>query len=151
VSVKILIGDCREVLRTLPDESVHCVVTSPPYWGLRDYGVDGQLGLEPEHTAYVSAMVEVFREVRRVLRDDGTLWLNLGDSYASPGNRKNGEGEIRNLSTDKFHGGAAHLEQRRTVGNFMGLKSKDLVGIPWRVALALQADGWYLRQDINLE
>src|SRR3990167_8604392 len=83
VSVRILLGDCREVLKTLPDESVHCVVTSPPYWGLRDYGVEGQLGLESTPQEYVEKMIAVFREVRRVLRDDGTLWLNLGDSYAS--------------------------------------------------------------------
>ena len=112
-SHKILHGDCIETLRMLPDCSVHSVVTSPPYWNLRDYGHDGQIGLESTPEAYVARMVEVFREVRRVLRDDGTLWLNLGDSYNAP-----------------------------------GLKPKDLVGIPWRVAFALQADGWWLRQDI---
>ena len=101
-------GDVRDILPTLDSESVQCVVTSPPYWGLRDYGMDGQIGLEPTPEEYVTTMVEVFREVKRVLRDDGTLWLNLGDSF-----------------TDK-----------------------NLVGIPWRVAFALQADGWYLRSDI---
>ena len=107
--LKVLIGDCREQMRALPDRSVQTCVTSPPYFGLRDYGVEGQLGLEPTPGEFVAAMVEVFREVRRVLADDGTLWLNLGDSY-----------------------GAA----------------KQLIGIPWRVAFALQEDGWYLRQDI---
>ena len=105
----ILHGDCLEKLKTLADSSVDCVVTSPPYWGLRDYGVPGQLGLEATPEEYVARMVEVFREVRRVLKPEGTLWLNLGDSYG---------------------------------------KVKQLVGIPWRVAFALQADGWYLRQDI---
>jgi len=101
-------------MRGLPDQSVHTCVTSPPYFGLRDYGHDGQIGLEPTPGVFVAKLVEVFREVRRVLRDDGTLWLNLGDSYARQ----------------------------------EGLKPKDLIGIPWRVAFALQADGWYLRQDI---
>ena len=106
---EILIGDATETLRTLPDQSVHCCVTSPPYFGLRDYGRDGQIGLEETPEAFVESLVEVFREVRRVLRDDGTVWLNLGDSYG---------------------------------------KAKQLIGIPWRVTFALQADGWYLRQDI---
>jgi DNA modification methylase len=128
---------------------VHCVVTSPPYWGLRDYGVAGQIGLESSFADYVALIVDVFREVRRVLRGDGTLWLNLGDSYASGGNTRSGQGEVRNLSTAKFQGGTAHLlAQRRTTGITDGLKPKDLCGIPWRVAFALQADGWYLRQDI---
>jgi len=96
----------------------------------------------------VAKLMEVFREVRRVLRNDGVLWLNLGDSYANPGNKRNGDGEDRNLRTAKFHGGSAHLNQRRTVGDFPGLKPKDLIGIPWRVAFALQADGWWLRSDI---
>lgn len=146
--IRIEIGDCRDILKTLPDNSVHCCVTSPPYYGLRDYGVDGQIGLEQTPEEYVSELVGVFREVKRVLRNDGTLWLNLGDSYAHPGNKRTGEGEARNLKTETFHGGKAHLEQRRTIGEFPGLKPKDLIGIPWRVAFALQADGWYLRQDI---
>ncbi len=113
----ILHADVMAGLASMPDESIQCVMTSPPYWGLRDYGIEGQIGLEPTPEAYVEKMVEVFREVRRVLRDDGTLWLNLGDCYA------------RSRSA-------------------WGLKPKDLVGIPWRVAFALQADGWYLRSDI---
>jgi len=141
--VNILQGDAREVLPTLPDESVQCVVTSPPYWGLRDYGVEGQLGLEDTPAAYVSQMVAVFREVRRVLTADGTLWMNLGDSYSSTGGTGN-QGK---------HGARCNRThtQRNILGNTAesaGLKPKDLVGIPWRVAFALQADGWYLRQDI---
>jgi len=141
--IKILQGDCRAVLPTLPAASAHCCVTSPPYWGLRDYGCAGQLGLEPSPAAYVAAMVEVFREVRRVLRDDGTLWLNLGDSYA--GYHGNGKCADEDAPSNK----AGYVENMRssTVGT-SGLKQKDLVGIPWRVAFALQADGWYLRQDI---
>jgi DNA modification methylase len=132
-------GDCIEVLRTLPDESVQCCVTSPPYWGLRDYGHDSQIGLEATPEAYVGRMVEVFREVRRVLREDGTLWLNLGDSYA--GNATSG-------GQNKNDGGPAVRVSGVPTKTGDNLKPKDLVGIPWRVALALQADGWYLRQDI---
>ena len=109
MGVQILIGDVRQRLKDLPDESVHCVVTSPPYFGLRDYGHAGQIGLEPTPDAFVAAMVEVFREVRRLMRRDATCWINLGDSYGP---------------------------------------NKQLLGIPWRVAFALQADGWWLRQDI---
>jgi hypothetical protein len=139
-------GDCRAVLASLPVESVHMVCTSPPYWGLRDYGSAGQLGLEPTPEQYVANMVAVFREVRRVLRADGTLWLNLGDSYAShdPGGYR--EGEFLNPGGRPPVKGQA----RNRAGNYRpsGLKPKDLVGIPWRVAFALQADGWYLRSDI---
>ena len=137
----ILVGDALEQLRTLPDESVHCVVTSPPYWGLRDYGEPGQLGLEPTPDEYVANMVEVFREVRRVLRADGTLWINLGDSYAQSG-VSGPQGKSGDRSSRTF---TAEGAQARSVS---GLKPKDLVGIPWRVAFALQADDWYLRSDI---
>ena len=188
-------GDCRAVLATLPTQSVHCCVTSPPYFGLRDYGtatwdggdpncdhkqgrngsgradgivddrgqrnrdgvgsmggdcnkcgairIDSQIGLEATPDAYVAELVAVFREVRRVLRDDGTLWLNLGDSYNNfrvskgPGQAVHGR--------DKLNGKPAPDSGRR---GWKGLKEKDLIGIPWRVAFALQADGWYLRQDI---
>jgi DNA modification methylase len=148
VSTDILHGDCREVLATLPAESVQCCVTSPPYWGLRDYGVPGQLGLEKTPDEYVAKMVEVFRAVRRVLRDDGTLWLNLGDSYAG------GNGVGRNDAGRNFTGGGGNKlgsgnpGRQGTHERLTGLKPKDLVGIPWRVAFALQADGWYLRSDI---
>ena len=180
-------GDCREVMAGMDAGSVHCVVTSPPYWGLRDYGtasweggdpgcdhtairrpvagdksftnggtsrdkpretcrlcgarrVDRQLGLEATPEEYVASMVAVFREVRRVLRDDGTLWLNLGDSYANDGKWGG--------STGGKHVAALHGEPVGRAKRETGLKPKDLVGIPWRVAFALQADGWYLRSDI---
>ena len=134
-------GDALEMLRGLPSESVNCVVTSPPYWGLRDYGADGQLGLEATPEEYVAAMVAVFREVRRVLRDDGTLWLNIGDSYTSGG---------RDYRAADTLGGkiSKGREMSSRAGTPYGLKPKDLVGIPWRAAFALQADGWYLRSDI---
>jgi len=151
MSYRILQGDVLERLAELPDESVQCVVTSPPYWGLRDYGVPGQIGLEATPEEYVAKMVEVFREVRRVLRKDGTLWLNLGDSYA-------GTGAVAGEGWDG-HGGIVGSRAQwakgagKGIGNKRhhppsGLKPKDLCGIPWRVAFALQADGWWLRSDI---
>lgn len=144
--VDVYHGDALSVLRELPSESVHCVVTSPPYWGLRDYGVEGQLGLEATPEEYVSKMVEVFREVRSVLRDDGTLWLNLGDCYATgggsvgrcPGGGEQGERFLRQ--------GMINTQPNRMP--LEGLKPKDLCGIPWMLAFALRADGWYLRSDI---
>lgn len=181
MTVRILIGDVRTKLAEIPDESVHCVVTSPPYWGLRDYGTVGQLGLEATYPEYVETIVAVFREVRRVLRADGTLWLNMGDSYAS----SNGSDAERSRST--LQGGRSTQAQARSAGPSMSapsgrghrgrheaaaagkqsarvaamgpvtqpnrmpqpnLKPKDLGGIPWRVAFALQDDGWWLRQDI---
>ncbi len=135
---KIYQGDALKVLKTFPVESIHCCVTSPPYWGLRDYGIEGQLGLESTPEEYVTKMVEVFREVKRVLRDDGTLWLNLGDSY-------NGSG---GAGGDYSKGGLKEGQPKYPGRKVATLKPKDLVGIPWRVAFALQADGWYLRQDI---
>ncbi len=140
----ILQGDCRAVLQTLPAGSVHCCVTSPPYFGLRDYGVAGQIGLEPTPDEYVEELVSVFREVRRVLRGDGTLWLNLGDSYAANGS----SGLNVSKPSAAFHGGRNDTRERRAKSVPTGLKPKDLIGIPWRVAFALQADGWYLRSDI---
>ena len=147
----ILIGDVRQRLAELPDQSVQCVVTSPPYWGLRDYGNDGQLGLESTPEAYVENMVAVFREVRRVLADDGVCWLNLGDSYKPSGNgsTKKGFNERyfgQEFANNKQGADAGHLDRSKFKAE--GLKPKDLVGIPWRVAFALQADGWWLRQDI---
>ena len=144
----ILIGDCVESMRGLPDQSVHTCVTSPPYFGLRDYGHDGQIGLEPTPDQFVGKLVEVFREVKRVLRDDGTLWLNLGDSYASYRDGKATPDTTRGDDTGTLvPKGAA---KNRMASTFAGssIKHKDLIGIPWRVAFALQADGWYLRQDI---
>lgn len=142
MSVRILIGDVREKLAELPDESVHCVVTSPPYWGLRDYGVEGQIGLEGHFKTYVMELVHVFAEVRRVLRFDGTAWVNLGDSYANDG-KWGGETGGKQAYLDDANRKRVGREKRTT-----GLKEKDLVGIPWRVAFALQDDGWYLRRDI---
>jgi len=142
----ILVGDVRRTLGTVADGSVQCVVTSPPYWGLRDYGHDGQIGLERAPDEYVAEMVAVFREVRRVLAGDGVLWLNLGDSYAGSGKGGNPEGS-------KWSGFVGNKDRETSAKASKpivpdGLKPKDLVGIPWRVAFALQADGWWLRQDI---
>ena len=145
MTVEIRQGDSLTVLRSMPERSVHCCVTSPPYWGLRDYGVAGQLGLERTPDEYVGKMVEVFREVRRVLRDDGTLWLNLGDSYISnPGDRTKVGGFQANPSADRASAESSMAMNKHNAG----LKPKDLIGIPWRVAFALQADGWVLRSEI---
>lgn len=146
MSVQILTGDCRDVLATLPGGSVHCCVTSPPYFGLRDYGVDGQIGLEQTPDEYVAEMVAVFRSVRRVLRDDGTLWLNLGDSYAGYHGNKNAA--VPTSAVNGWTNGTNENLRGDKRPQDIGLKPKDLIGIPWRVAFALQADGWYLRQDI---
>ena len=196
---EIIEGDVRKVLKTLDDESVQCVVTSPPYWGLRDYGtatweggdkdcehticdgtydpkkgtlierpdrnadrsvciqcgakrIDAQLGLENTPEEYVENLVSVFQEVKRVLRKDGTVWLNLGDSYFSkPKSNYNGKSE--GLQSKSYGTGETELGYKKQGNKFkklmsQGYKNKDLVGIPWRVALALQADGWYLRSDI---
>lgn len=141
-------GHVLDELRTLPDASVDCVVTSPPYWGLRDYGVAGQIGLEDTPHRYVQVMVEVFAEVRRVLRPHGTVWLNLGDSYAS-GGMGGHQAPTTGPLPGNFHGHRPRQGDRipRTTPP-AGLKPKDMVGIPWRVALALQGDGWILRRDI---
>lgn len=142
MSVTILVGDVRTRLASVPNQSVHTCVTSPPYFGLRDYGHAGQMGLEKTPAEYVAELVAVFREVRRVLKDDGTLWLNLGDSYAA------NEGQRK--ATDKP--GAKQATSAGSIGApsraVDGLPAKNLIGIPWRVAFALQADGWYLRSDI---
>lgn len=141
-SAQILCGDAIEMLRTLPDKSVHTCVTSPPYWALRDYGVVGQIGLEPTVPEFLARMVAVFREVHRVLRDDGTCWVNLGDTYNGSG--LSGGRAIAENNGQMVHRGAIGKGTVKATG----LKPKDLVGIPWRVAFALQDDGWYLRQDI---
>ena len=149
----ILRGDCIEMLRAFPDESIDCCVTSPPYFGLRDYGVDGQIGLEPSPEEYVWKLVTVFREVRRVLKKEGTLWLNLGDSYSAA---KTGSFNGGGFKDNSAKNGTRDLSGVETSGKFdkaeacakNGIKPKDLIGIPWRVAFALQADGWYLRSDI---
>lgn len=145
---KLLVGDVRERLKELPDQSVHCCITSPPYWGLRDYGEAGQIGLEQTPDDYVAELLGVFREVWRVLRDDGTLWLNLGDSYAGSGKGRNADGSANVDATSKQATSVGTIQGKLMKSSCKELKPKDLVGIPFRVAFALQADGWYLRQDI---
>lgn len=142
---RILVGDCIEMMRTLPDQSVHTCITSPPYFGLRDYGVDGQIGLEASPHEFIDSLVAVFREVRRVLRDDGTIWVNLGDSYASKPNGPLGGGGHK-AQAPHVAVRTAHARRSGQIPN--GFKHKDLMGMPWRLAFALQDDGWYLRQDI---
>lgn len=139
---EIIVGDAVEVLKGLPEGSVHSCVTSPPYWGLRDYGVAGQIGLEGAPEEFVEALVRVFREVRRVLRGDGTLWLNIGDCWASSGGA--GWQGKHGARANRTH--AQRSLKGRSAGH--GLKNKDLVGVPWMVAFALRNDGWWLRQDI---
>src|ERR1039458_9477688 len=137
----ILTGDSLNKLRTLPSESVQMCVTSPPYFCLRDYGVPGQIGLEPTPEEFTARLVDVFREVRRVLKNDGVLWLNLGDSYAASGGLRSG-GSLKQRSNT---GSVGYSRPSCISGD---IKSKDLIGIPWMVAFALRADGWYLRSDI---
>jgi site-specific DNA-methyltransferase (cytosine-N4-specific) len=132
-----LVGDCLELLARVPAGSFQACVTSPPYWGLRDYGVGGQIGAEPTVEAYLGRLVEVFRQVRRTLKDDGTLWLNLGDAYTSGG---------RTWRDRDKKNPARGMDYRAPTPR--GLKPKDLIGLPWRLAFALQADGWFLRSDI---
>jgi DNA modification methylase len=157
----ILIGDCLTTLRTLPDGAAQTCVTSPPYYGLRDYGVAGQIGLEETPDAYVARLVDVFREVRRVLRDDGTLWLNLGDSYArseakggsGPGGKNcaaygNVYGLAQSAKVGSSDGAVGRGDRPGSRLAADGVKYKDLLGIPWMVAFALRADGWWLRSDI---
>ena len=146
MTLMILTGDCLEVLRGLPDGMAQTCVTSPPYYGLRDYGHAGQVGLEATPDAYVARLVDVFREVRRVLRDDGTLWLNLGDSYNS--GASGGLGGSTLLGGQSNQRQSNRAESRKKRHDAEGLKTKDLFGIPWLVAFALRADGWWLRQDI---
>jgi site-specific DNA-methyltransferase (cytosine-N4-specific) len=158
----LLTGDCIELLKTLPDESVQTCVTSPPYWGLRNYDMDGQIGAELELADYIEQLCKVFDEVNRVLKATGTLWLNLGDTYAGGGNSSGGDTKLQlsnkgsqSIKT-KLQGNPEFNKNRPSreltkLGNKTvpkGLKSKDLIGLPWRVALALQSRGWYLRSDI---
>lgn len=149
---RIVVGDVMDRLAELPDRSVHCCVTSPPYWGLRDYGAEGQIGLEPTPQEFVARLVAVFREVRRVLRDDGTLWLNMGDSYAGSGKG----GDFGNSPKHRSNAGSqaiADSARKNAVTNHAArlrgvVGHKQLLGIPWRLAFALQDDGWVLRQEI---
>lgn len=143
----IYLGDALTTLQGFPDKSVNCIVTSPPYWMLRDYNVVGQIGMEKTPEEYVSVMVAIFREARRVLRDDGTLWLNIGDSYASSGkNRTEKQATEKSTLKGSLDTQASILKQPSKLVS--DLKPKDLVGIPWMLAFALRADGWYLRSDI---
>jgi site-specific DNA-methyltransferase (adenine-specific)/site-specific DNA-methyltransferase (cytosine-N4-specific) len=134
---ELVVGDARNVLASFPDDHFQCVVTSPPYWGLRDYGIDGQIGAELKVDDYLADLVALFREARRTLRPDGTLWLNIGDSYTSGGRTWR--------DTDAKNKGRG-MDYRAPTPD--GLKPKDLIGVPWKLAFALQADGWYLRTDI---
>lgn len=137
---KIYNENCLSLASRMPDNFIDCVITSPPYYGLRDYGTDGQFGLEETPEKFVENLVNLFREVRRTMKDTGTLWLNLGDSYN--GNSTNRTGQ------NGYNDGRENRSERFSVGGINGLKPKDLIGIPWMVAFALRADGWYLRQDI---
>jgi len=134
---EIIVGDARKVLADFPEQHFQTVVTSPPYWGLRDYGIEGQIGAEMKVTDYIADLVKLFREVRRTLRDVGTLWLNIGDSFTSGGRTWR--------DADEKNKGRAMSYRAPTPE---GLKPKDLIGVPWRLAFALQDDGWYLRTDI---
>lgn len=140
----IIQGNCLDILQTLESESVNCCVTSPPYYGLRDYGVDGQIGLEETLEEYIDRLIMVFKEVRRILKKDGTLWLNMGDTYCStaPGTM----GDIYFIKECREETNNARKRYRGLTPQ--GMKQKDLMGVPWMLAFALRADGWYLRQDI---
>lgn len=140
--------NCLEGFKKLDDNSFDCCVASPPYWGLRDYGINGQIGIESSLDEYLDSLVEVFREVRRVLKDNGTLWLNLGDSYVGTGgDRKKAVKNEIFQHQQKSNPGEGRYERIKKLKESK-LKPKDLIGIPWKVTFALQADGWYLRQDI---
>lgn len=142
------IGDCLDVLRSMPENSVDCVVTSPPYWGMRDYGVSGQFGLERNFSAYLARMVGVFGLVHRVLRPSGTLWVNMGDSYVTNANTGTGWNSVVNGKGTQIEAGKASRQCRRTRASTGGLKHKDMVGQPWALAFALRDAGWFLRRDI---
>lgn len=137
---KIYLGDSLELIKTFPDNQFDCVVTSPPYYGLRDYGADGQIGLEDTPEEYIGKLVELFREIRRCLKDTGTIWVNIGDSYCGTGDK----GDYRDPKYKDGRNGQSTSKNK----NVKGCKHKDLIGIPWMLAFALRADGWYLRQDI---
>lgn len=146
MSIKILNGDCRDMLKTLPDDSFDCCVTSPPYWGLRDYGVEGQIGLEPTMQEYLDSMVAIFREVRRVLKPEGTFWLNVGDSYARTGGTDRKVSETAKVGSTRNT--LVQMSDRTSKASNSGLKEKNLCMIPNRLAIALQEDGWYVRSEI---
>jgi DNA modification methylase len=141
---EILHGNAMEILHSLPNESVHCCVTSPPYWGLRDYDDPKQIGMEETPEEFISNLVSIFREVKRILKNDGTIWVNIGDSYASAagGYTLENNGNTKNQAFISKGTKAAILKHNKVIGD---LKPKDLVGIPWMLAFALRSDGWYLR------
>ena len=142
-------GDCRDIMRNWIElgVKVHTCVTSPPYFGLRDYNCDGQIGLEKTPDEYIATLVDVFRHVRELLVDDGTLWVNIGDTYATNGGAHGGRSDNqRGVGAKRTHDNGGGDQQARRAPE--GLKPKDLIGIPWVLAFALRADGWYLRQDI---
>jgi len=141
---EIICGDALAVLRTIPDETVNTCITSPPYFGLRNYGVEGQIGLETSPEEYISRLVDIFREVRRVLRSDGTLWVNIGDSYN--GYKGNAKSDTNGSNYVGFRNQPARVSKYGL--ECKNMKPKDLIGIPWQLAFALRTDGWYLRQDI---
>lgn len=147
---EIMQGDALEILRTLPERKFRCCITSPPYFGLRDYGMPEQIGQEDTPEEYIARLVAVFHEVKRVLTDDGTLWLNIGDSYAGSGKNRNGDDALnptcKNWKQGTNYGSIHGMTFKAYTGN--GIKPKDLIGIPWMLAFALRADGWFLRQDI---
>ena len=144
---EIRTGDALFELKQIPDCVVDCCITSPPYFNLRDYGVDGQIGLEDTVEEYIKKLVEIFREVRRTLKSDGTLWLNIGDSYAgsTKGRKENGEHNVENSKSSNYY---SKFNDELSYKTYPGYKKKDLIGIPWLLAFALRNDGWYLRQDI---
>lgn len=151
VDFKLYQGNCLEVLKQIPSESVQCCITSPPYYGLRDYGTDEQIGLEDEPQEYIKKLVDVFREIKRILKNDGTLWVNIGDSYSGSGKGRKADGTssydvVGSSISSKNKGQNDGLIKVGLCPN--GLKPKDLMGVPWRLAFALQDDGWILRQDI---
>lgn len=141
----IYTGDALEVAKMLPDGSIHCIITSPPYYGLRDYGVEGQGGLQETPQQYVEWLMVLFRELRRVLRDDGVLWLNLGDSYNTDGTASMERTKTSGIGLTPYNAKEYSVSTKRTL---LSLERKQLLGIPWHVAFALQADGWILRSDI---
>lgn len=145
---KIYQGDAFQVLQTLPDNIINCCVTSPPYYGLRDYEVEGQIGQESTPEEYIDNLVEIFREIKRVLKDDGTIWVNIADSYA--GSNKGTGTKVLSLKQNGNRGAnyAQHRNSKNIISKVKGCKAKDLIGIPWLLAFALRNDGWYLRQDI---
>ena len=147
----LLHGDALEVLRNIPNESIQTCVTSPPYYGLRDYGIDGQIGIEETPEKYIDRLIDIFREVKRVLHNDGILWINIGDSYYHTTSNNGGYSDkstLQGFSNPNTKGRVANDTGKHIHLNMSGIKPKEIIGIPWALAFALRTDGWYLRQDI---